>query len=342
MKLFIAGFGVVAQAVVEQLAARRDAFYADAGLTPRIVGVSDSRGVAVDPRGLDGAELLQIKRDEGTIAAYPDHGRDTMDIRDLLAHVDADVLIEATPSSLADPSAAINHLKIAFAHGMHAISVNKAPLAVAMPALLELAAFNGVEFRFSGTVGAGTPVLSLAEQCALGDEIIRARGILNGTTNFILWRMHEQNATFAAALAEAQELGYAETDPSADIDGIDTATKVVIFANRILGRPATIDDVELTGIRDIPAEKIADAAARGKRLKLLGEIAGADEPLRVAPLEIEAGCPLDVPASLNALTLTLRHGGDVTLVGRGAGGPETATAVVRDLLDIWRRIADQG
>jgi len=241
--------------------------------------------------------------------------------------------VEATPSDLRNPGPAIEHLKSAFRHGMHAVTVNKAPLAVALPGLRELAEYNRVALRFSGTVGAGTPVLALAEQCARGDEIVRIRAILNGTTNYILWRMHESGASFEAALAEATELGYAETDPSADISGTDTATKVVILANVILGRAATIRDVERHGIEGLPRERLERAAAENRRVKLIGELG---DTLRVAPLEVEAHGPLDVPRNLNAVSLELRRGGEVTLIGRGAGGVETATAIVRDLIDIWK------
>src|SRR5262249_53576879 len=156
--------------------------------------------------------------------------------------------------------------------------------------------------------------------------------VLNGTTNFILWRMHTAGATFVDALAEAQRLGFAETDPATDIDGIDTATKIVILANQVLSRPVRLADVAIRGIHRLGSDVIESARKKGYAVKLIGEIA---EQLTVAPREVEAGGGLDVPASLNAVSLTLRSGAEVTLRGRGAGGPETATAILRDLIDIW-------
>src|SRR5439155_10434121 len=126
------------------------------------------------------------------------------------------------------PAPAIARLKAAFRSGKHVICVNKGPLAVALPALLELARHNRAELRFSGTVGGGTPLLALAQECARGDRVNAVRGVLNGTTNFILWRMHREGEDFGAALAEAMRLGYAERDPPADVDGVDAATKLVI------------------------------------------------------------------------------------------------------------------
>ena len=182
-------------------------------------------------------------------------------------------------------------------------------------------------------------MLALARQCALGDEVQHVRAILNGTTNYIAWRMHEHGDDFDTALAEAIRLGYAETDPSADIDGIDTATKVVIFANVILDRPATLNDVQLEGMRGLSAERVRAARETGKVVKLIGEI---NESLAVRPVEIDAADPLNVPQNLNGIGLTLRYGGEVTLIGRGAGGMETATAILRDLVDIWHVIGSRS
>ena len=334
MKIAIVGFGVVGQALVRLLNERSGELYRQHGFAPRIVAVMDTRGAALSAQGLEIAALLHAKASDGTVAALADCGVAGVDSEQVIAECGARVLIEATPSSLRDPQPAIRHLKAAFRAGLHVVSVNKVPLAVAFPGLRELADYNRVMFRFSGTVGAGLPVLALAQQCALGDEILSVRAVLNGTTNYILWRMHEAGLDFAAALAEAVRLGYAETDPSADIDGVDTAMKTVIFANVVLDRAATLADVQVAGIRDLPRERIA-AAAAGQRVKLLAEFG---EALRVGPEEVEAHGPLDVPANINAVSLSLRHGGEVTLRGPGAGGVETATGVLRDLLDIWHAL----
>jgi homoserine dehydrogenase len=332
MRIMLAGFGVVGRALAIMLDERGGELYRRYGLQPRLVGVLDRGGAAVSESGLSAAELIAAKEAHGTVAALPARGEKGADPEAIIDGSDADVLVVATPSALANPTPDIGLLKAGFRSGKHAVSVNKAPLAVAMPALLELARYNRREFRFSGTVGAGTPVLAFARECAKSDPIQRVLAVLNGTTNFILWRMHTAGAAFDDALAEAQRLGYAETDPSTDIDGIDTATKVVILANHVLGRSLRLADVAISGIRGLGRDAIEAARRHGRVVKLVGEIA---ERLSVAPQEVEAGGGLDVPSSLNAVSLTLRSGSEVTLRGRGAGGPETATAIVRDLIDIW-------
>ncbi len=339
MRLAILGMGHVTRALLQMLAERHADLYRRFGLAPRVVAVADTGGAAVHDTGLSIPELLAVKQRGGSVSALPGVGLPGLSGKRVLTECSAEVLIEATPSRMDAPQEALGHLQTAFCHGMHVISVNKAPLAAALPALRELAAYNRVEFCFSGTVGAGTPVFSLAQASAAGDEVLGVEAILNGTTNYILHQMHEHGSAYADALAEAQRLGYAEADPSADVDGIDAATKLVIFANLILGRAATFADVEREGIREIDPGRLRAAEAAGRRLKL---IASCGETLRVAPQEVAVDSPLNVSGSLNAVSLRLRYGGEVTLIGRGAGGPETATAVIRDLVNIWQRIGNSA
>lgn len=332
MRIALAGFGVVGQALAGMLHARGDALYRAHGLRPRLTAVMDSGGTAADPDGLDVEALRRAKADKASVAALRHGGAAAGDV---FASAPADVLIDATPSDIRNPQPALERITAAMRRGRHVITVNKAPIAGALPALQEVAAHNRVALRFSGAVGAGLPILAVARQCARGDEVLGVRAILNGTTNYILWRMHEAGLDFDTALAEAQQRGYAERDPAADIDGIDSALKVAILASAALNRPATLADVAVEGIRGIAPARLAQAAARGRRVKLIGEIGQIGEKLRVGVAEVEAGGPLDVPESLFAVQLTLRYGGDVTLVGGGAGGAPTATAIVRDLVDIW-------
>jgi homoserine dehydrogenase len=336
MKILLSGFGVVGKAVVQLIEEQRSKLYSMHGLSPSFVGVLDSKGAAIDPRGLDTSLLLETKEKQGTVGAMPAHGvRDAKEI-DIIAESEAQLLIEATPTTVRTPGPSLERLKAAFRTGKHVICVNKAPLAVAFPVLQELSRHNRCEFRYSGTVGGGTPVLSLAEEVARGSEIVAVRAILNGTTNFILTKMDKEGWDFDTALKEAQRLGYAETDPSADVDGIDTATKVVILANGVLGRACTISDVKIEGIRGVAKSRIEAARKAGQTVKLIARITADD--LSVAPREVAADAPINVGGSLNCLSLELKTGGEVSLIGRGAGGPETATAILRDLIDIWHSV----
>ena len=301
--------------MAELLEEQRGTLARDHGLSPRIVAAADSKSSVVDLNGLALEKLCAHKKETGSVGTG--HA-------DVVEEVSADVVIEAAPTDIQDPHRAVERLRTAFRTGKHAVCVNKAPLAVALPALLELADHNNVHFRFSGTVGGGIPVLDWARRCAEGDEVRGVRAILNGTTNFMLTRMAE-GVDFDAALTEAQQKGYAEADPSMDVDGTDTAVKLVILANAVLGRRAVLSDVQTEGIRNVRP---------GSSARLIGEIS---DTLRVGPQEVDPASPLAVTGTLNAVTLSLKNSGDVTLVGRGAGGRETATSVIRDLISIWHQ-----
>ncbi|MCW4035344.1 MAG: homoserine dehydrogenase, partial [Candidatus Bathyarchaeota archaeon] len=218
----------------------------------------------------------------------------------------------------------------------HVITTNKGPLALALPALTELAEHNNVYLRFSGTVGAGTPVLEFAKKCLMGDKIVSIRGILNGTTNYILSEMDEKHLSFETALADAQKLGFAEADPTMDVDGFDAAAKLVIMANWLMDKKVTIKDVKIKGIRDVTAKDLEAAAKQGNTIKLVGSIG---ETLKVEPTQISKHDPLNVGGALNAVTFASESAGEQTIVGRGAGGVETASAVLRDLLEIKENLA---
>ena len=209
---------------------------------------------------------------------------------------------------------------------------------MALPALTELADYNNVFLRFSGTVGAGTPVLEFAKNCLQGDKLLSIKGILNGTTNYILTEMDEKHITFDQALKAAQELGFAEADPTMDVDGYDAAAKLVIMANWIMEKKVTIKDVKIKGIREVSSKTIEAASKNGDTIKLIGTV---DETIKVEPTQISKHDPLAVDGALNAVTFVSESAGEQTIVGLGAGGVETASAVLRDLLDIKQNIANR-
>lgn len=159
----------------------------------------------------------------------------------------------------------------------------------------------------------------------------RVDGILNGTSNFILTRMAEEGLGFEPALDEARELGYAEADPSADVDGHDAAAKVVILANHVLGRNLHLGDVATTGIRSVSGAAMRLARERGYAIRLVASV-GLDGPAEVAPKLVPRSSELNVNGTLNVVRYTTEHAGAFTLVGKGAGGRETATAVLSDVI----------
>ena len=337
MRIILVGYGVVGKGVTTILAKRYSEKVRDYGFNPKIVAIADIDGAVINPRGLSPEKLDAIKQRGYPISADPEFGKPGIPALDVIESVEAEVVVEVTPVNIKNAEPAISHITKAFKTGKHVVTTNKGPLALAMPALTELAEFNNVYLRFSGTVGGGTPMLEFAKRCLAGDRILGIRGILNGTTNYILTEMSQNQVTFQNALANAQKLGYAEREPSMDIDGFDTACKVVILSNWIMNKKITLKDVDCTGIRNVTLQMLEDAAKKGNTLKLIGAIDG--EKATVKPTEIPLTNPLCVSGVLNAITFQTEFAAEQTLIGRGAGGIETASAVLRDLLDIRRKLA---
>ncbi len=334
MRIIICGFGTVAQSLAKLLVSRTDDLYAKYGLKPRIVGAFDSKGGVVEPSGLDLNRLVEVKKKFGTIKNY-DKTKKNMSGLDIINNVEADVLIETTASNYKDAEPGMSHIISAMKNGMHVISVNKGPLALAFPSLMELAVYNQVLLKFSGTVGGGTPILDYAKNSLRGEQITSFAGILNGTTNYILTNM-EHGMSFGEALKDAKSKGYVEADESLDLDGFDAAAKLVILANWIMGMKVTMPDIQRTGIRNVTTKDIKDAAKKNCAIKL---IASCNKELIVSPREVSTDDPLCVNGTLNAISFTSEHSGTQTIIGKGAGGTETASSILRDLLDIRKEIS---
>ena len=336
MRVILLGFGVVGRSLAEVVMSEGTKLAKAHGLKPKIVGIVDSSGAVFDKNGLDLAKALKSKKDNGTLAGFGDSYHDGMSGVQAVREIDCEVVVETTPTELKKGEPGLSHVKAAMIKGRHVVCTNKGPLALAMPALMELAHHNGVLFKFSGTVGGGTPVLDFAKKCLEGSEIRSIRGILNGTSNYILTRMAAEGASMKDALADAQRLGYAEADPTYDIEGFDTACKLVITSNYVLGTSLSIKDLDIRGITKVSDKDIAEAAARGEAVKLIGSVGSK---AKVSPESIKLTHPLNVSGTFNAICFDTHPSGEVTLVGKGAGGPETATSVIRDLIEIRRSFA---
>ena len=334
MRIILCGFGVVGQSLVKLFDSRAEDLYAKYGLKPRVIGVFDSKGSAVDQSGLKLDRLVEAKKKFGTVKNYSDTNNSMSGI-EMLKNIEADVLIETTASNYKDAEPGMTHITTAMKKGMHVISVNKGPLALAFPSLLELATYNQVMFKFSGTVGGGTPILDYAKNSLSGERITSFAGILNGTTNYILSNM-ATGLSFDEALKDAKGKGYVEADESLDLDGLDAAAKLVILANWVMGMKVTLPDINCKGIRNVVAEDIKNAKKNNCAIKL---IASCDKELVVGPKEISNDDPLCVNGTLNAIAFTSEHSGTQTIIGKGAGGMETASSILRDLLDIRQEIA---
>jgi homoserine dehydrogenase len=254
----------------------------------RIVMVADSSGVAVSPAGFDPAATRHFKEAGGRVCELPGYvaGATPSDVLTTLA---CDLVLEASPVNLATGEPGLSATRTALQRGIAVVLANKAPLVLAYRELHALAAASGAGLAFSATVCGALPVINIGQRDLIAAEIQRLRGIFNATTNFILAEMAAGRSN-ADALAEAQRRGIAETDPMLDVAGWDTANKLVIVANRVLGIDAMLADIVVTGITDVTAADLALAAAGGHTIKLLAtaERSGAGYTLTVAPTRLPA------------------------------------------------------
>ncbi len=248
-----------------------------------------------------------------------------------------DVIVELIGGSEGPAKALV---EAAIAAGKPVVTANKALLAVHGAELAAAAEARGVALAFEAAVAGGIPVIKAIREGLAGNRISRIAGILNGTCNYILTQMRERGREFAEVLADAQKLGYAEADPSFDIDGIDAAHKLAILAALAFGRPVAFDAVYVEGISRISALDIGFATELGYRIKLLGIAAQTEAGIetRVHPCMVPHSAPIArVDGVFNAVVAEGDFVGRVMLEGRGAGAGPTASAVVADLIDIARR-----
>lgn len=341
-KLALIGFGTVGQGLAEILRDKAAMLRDSLGFEGQIVAVSDVlKGSLYHPEGLDTATLLEVVQRTGQLADYPDtpgliRGWDSLTT---IRQSNADTVVEVAYTDITTGQPAIDHCRAAFASGKNVVMSNKGPVALAFTGLSTLAKAHGVRWGFEGTVMSGTPALRMPLVALAGNDIREVRGIFNGTTNFILTKM-EEGMSYETALQQAQQLGYAEADPTADVEGFDAQGKVVILANVVMNAPLTKAEVACRGISQLTQADIAQAKAAGKRWKLIARCRKEGDKVvgSVAPEMVPLTDPLaNIMGATNAITYDCDLLGPITLVGAGAGRTETGYAILIDLINIERK-----
>jgi homoserine dehydrogenase len=342
-KLAFIGFGVVGQGLAEILLEKKEELKQKEGFEATVVAISDlMKGSIYHPNGLDIELVLKTLKDTGNLENYPKvPGLVTgWDSFKTIKESNADTIIEVSYTDVKTGQPAIDHCKAAFESRKNVVMTNKGPVALAYKELSELAKKHGVYWGFEGTVMSGTPSLRMPVEALAGNEINEIRGIFNGTTNYILTKMEKEGISYEEALKEAQQLGYAEADPTSDVEGYDARYKVVILANYIMGVPLKVEDVPCKGITGITLKEIKEAKDEGKRWKLLAKIKKENDRIvaSVAPEKVDLVDPLaSIDGAVNAITYECDLLGPVTLSGAGAGKKETGFSLLIDLIHINRK-----
>jgi homoserine dehydrogenase len=339
-KLALIGFGTVGQGLCEILLSKQEMLTTEYGFDWEVVAVSDMlKGSVYSPDGLDVKKLLSLAETGTSLEKYDGKGVERgWDALKTIRESNADIVCELSYTDIKTGQPATDHCRAAFETGKHVVTSNKGPAALFYRELKDLATKHDVEFMIEGTVMSGTPVINLFNNTLSGNEISAIKGILNGTTNFILTNM-EAGRPYEEVLAEAQKLGYAEADPTADVGGFDALAKVTILANVLMGENLKPDDIPCKGITEITLDDINKAKSEGKRWKLIGEIKRENGKVSasVAPMMIDLSHPLaGVMGAVNAVTFSTDLMKDVTINGPGAGKIETGFSILIDILEIHR------
>ncbi|MCP4546903.1 MAG: homoserine dehydrogenase [bacterium] len=338
-KIAMIGFGNVGQGLADILVEKKAKLKRKQGYEFKVVAISDFKlGSVYDPDGLNLKRVLDAVRKRGSLDAYKGgtHGWDALRT---IRESNADTIIELAFTDLKTGQPAIKHCREALKLGKHVVTSNKGPAALAYPSLARLAKKHDARFMIEGTVMSGTPVLNVGMNDLAGNDFTSIQGILNGTTNYMLSEM-EKGADYETVLKKAQDLGYAEADPTGDVEGVDAAGKVTILANMFMDAGIRPEDVKRKGITKITPADIEKATKEGKRWKLIGTVrrkrTGTLEA-SVKPIALPLSDPLaGVMGPVNAVTFDSDLLGKVTVIGPGAGRIETGYSILTDLLAIER------
>ncbi|NUT88304.1 homoserine dehydrogenase [Pseudomonas corrugata] len=336
-KLALVGFGGVNRALAQLIAERNDRWKTELGFTLKIVGVTDLfLGSVMGREGLDAALLAKLPTTKGAFAQWPGGNAEALN-EAVIKESGADIIAEATFTNPVDGEPATSFCRWALEGGKHVVTTNKGPIALHGAELKALARRNNVAFEYEGSVMSGTPVIRVAKQLLAGSAMTGFEGILNGTSNFVLTCM-ENGLGFAEAVSKAQALGYAEADPTADVEGHDVRLKVVILANELLDAKLKVSDVSCKGISSLDLDDIEKARQDGARWKLIGAAsrhANGSISASVEPRLLSNDHPLaGVSGAINAVSFSSELLGAVTVSGPGAGRTETAFALLSDIIAI--------
>ncbi len=339
MMIGLIGCGTVGRGLLELLTEKSTVLARKYNFKPTIVAISDPKvGSIYSKEGLDVKEILSLLEKDGNIKNY--RGVVTgWDSIKTIKESNADTIVEATSTNLETGEPGLTFIRTALKNGKNVATTNKGPIALAYRELRNLALSNECELRFEGSVLAGTPVINLFQSTLRGIEIKEVRGILNGTTNYILTKM-ESGMSYKEALKEAKEKGYAEAKSDVDVKGWDAVAKIIIIANVLMEGNVNIIEVERRGIDSISEEEFQRALKDNKHWKLIARAKRVDGKIKASVVP-EALPDHDLLSKITGVTNAINFKtdvlGDVTISGPGAGRRETGFALLSDLIDINSR-----
>jgi homoserine dehydrogenase len=334
-KLALLGFGNVGKALAELLIRKEDDIYEKTGTTYSVIGIATgTHGIAIDSDGVDLTQALDLVKSGQPLIQLTK--LPIANSLDFIRKCRADVLVETIPVNYETGQPAVDYIRTALDLGMYVTTANKGPVVHAYRELTKLAESNGVKFYFESAVMDGAPVFASFRETLPAAKIQAFCGVFNSTTNLILTRM-ESGESFDEAVKYAQSIGIAETDPSGDIDGWDSAIKVSALSTVIMDVPLKPRDIEIAGIRDLTPEQIVQAISEGKRWKLVCEARWVGDQFQatVAPQKVGVDSPLyGVMGTTSIIQIESDVLGKLSLIEEDPGPHTTAYGLLADFLNM--------
>lgn len=336
MRIGVVGYGNLGKATVRLLDMKREAFRAE-GLDLVLTCVLDQGGGVYHPEGLDCAALTEHAEYSRTLEGFP--GFDpAFTFKKIIDGKMIDLMVEFTFTNKETGEPGLTHIRECLSHGIHVTTGNKGPILVAWEELSALAREKRLLLGISCTTGGALPTIINGREAMAGSEVTLIEGVLNGTTNFILDRMETSGVSYEEALKEARLAGIAEADPTMDVEGWDTATKLLILSQVVMHGKLGLRDISVTGITDVAPEDIRNARATGHKIKLIGKAWREDGRVcaKVAPQAIDADHPFYFVSARNKGVRYISDTmGDLFIAGGASGPLPAAAAALRDVVNAW-------
>ena len=333
MNIALIGFGRVGQALIELFITKKKYIFDKYNLKINVKCIIKSNGGLYSETGIDLKELMSFIKENEVCKHKLWHNE--IKVESMIKNANIDTLIELTPTNIVDGEPALTYIRNALENKKNVITGNKGPIVLKYKELKAIADNNGVKLKIGCTTGGALPSISGGIYDVAGSEIKSIEGILNGTTNYILTKMTNDEVTYEKALKEAQEEGIVESNPSLDVLGYDTASKIIILSNVLMNTDIKLSDLKIQGITDIKLEDLKLEKSKNKKVKLIGKIEkNNDEVIAyIKPMQIDESHPLySVDYKNKGVYYKTDTLGDISIIGGASGTMNAAASILRDII----------
>lgn len=338
MRIAIIGYGGVGKAFVQLIDGKKDYLQRE-GMEIKVNYIIGRNGGIYNSEGIDLKDFMEFGSKQRDITKYPKGGDQKISFEKMLQNRDVDVVIELTTTNKETGEPGMTHIKRTLQQGIDVVTANKGPILLAYKELKNIAVKNQVQLGIGCTTGGALPSINGGMMDLAGADILSIEGVLNGTTNFIINEIENTGITYNEALEKAQKLGIAETNPTLDVEGWDTATKLLILTNVLMNEEKTLDDISVEGITKITPTQVRDCILEGHKYKLVGKTIKDNGEIQMTVKLEKLNCthPLyGVDGKNKAVRYVSDVLGDLTIIGGASGVIPAAASILRDLININR------